>query len=114
MKDVLFLLTPGFSDGEGAPYYCPYCTIFEGLLHLYPHLTFQIEVRRVAFPKPRTEIITLLGTDHQSCPVLVIYRPLVETAATLPLKKFGDLQFLDEPEDIGNYLSITYGIPRPH
>lgn len=114
MKDVLFLLTPGFSDGEGAPYYCPYCTIFEGLLHLYPQLTFQIEIRRVAFPKPRMEIVSLLGTDHQSCPILVVYRPLVEPASSLPFKKFGGLHFLDEPEDIGNYLSVTYGIPRPH
>jgi len=114
MKDVLFLLTPGFSDGEGAPYYCPYCTIFEGLLHLYPQLTLQIEVRRVAFSKPRPEIVSLLGAEYQSCPVLVIDRPIVDTAATLPFKKFGDLQFLDEPEDIGNYLSLTCGIPRPH
>lgn len=114
MKDVLFLLTAGFSDGEGSLYYCPYCTIFEGLLHLYPQFAPQIDVRRVAFPRPRTEIVSLLGIDHQSCPVLVIYRPLTEIAANLPLKKFGDIQFLDEPEDIGNYLSLTYGIPRPH
>jgi hypothetical protein len=114
MKDILFLLTPGFSDGEGAPYYCPHCTIFEGLLHLYPQLASQIEVRRVAFSKPRPEIVSLLGAEHQSCPVLVVSRSLAGAAATLPFKKFGDLRFLDEPEDIGNYLSLTCGIPRPH
>jgi len=84
------------------------------LLHLYPQLTSQLDVRRVPFAKPRTEIVSLLGTDHQSCPALVIYRPLAEAATALPFKKFGDLQFLDEPEDIGNYLSLSYGIPRPH
>ncbi len=114
MKDVLFLLSAGFRDGEGAPYYCPYCTVFEGLLHLYPQLTSELEVRRVAFAKPRAEIVALLGNDYQSCPALVAHRPLAELAGRLPFKKFGDLQFLDEPEDIGNYLSLAYGIPRPH
>jgi len=114
MKDTLFLLTPGFSDGDGAPYYCPYCTIFEGLLHLYPQLFSQINVRRVAFPKPRSEIVALLGADHQSCPVLVLSQPSVEATDDPQIKTAGNLHFLDEPEDIGNYLSLTYGIPRPH
>jgi hypothetical protein len=114
MKDLLFLLQPGFPDGDGAPYYCPHCTIFEGLLHLYPQLTTQIDVRRVAFPRPRPAIVELLGSEHQSCPVLVAAHPSVELMDRLPFKTVGDRHFLDEPEDIGNYLSLAYGIPRPH
>lgn len=114
MKDTLFLLNPGFTDGEGAPYYCPYCAIFEGLLHLYPQLASQIDVRRVAFPKPRSEIVSLLGEEHQSCPVLVLSRPVVKPADNLQIKKAGDLCYIDEPEGIGNYLSKAFGIPRPH
>ena len=114
MKDILFLLTPGFRDGDGAPYYCPYCTIFEGLLHLYPQLASQIDVRRVAFARPRPEIVSLLGAEHQSCPVLVVSQPMSESSDDLKMKAAGNLHFLDEPKDIGNYLSKTYGIPRPH
>ena len=114
MKDTLFLLTPGFHDGEGAPYYCPYCAVFEGLLHLYPQLASQIDVRRVGFPNPRPDIIALLGAEHQSCPVLVLGQAAAEFTASLPVKTAGDRRFFGEPEDIGNYLSRAYGIPRPH
>lgn len=114
MKDTLFLLSPGFRDGDGAPYYCPYCTIFEGLLHLYPKLAEQIDVQRVAFARPREEIVALLGEEHQSCPVLVVSHPVVKLPENSQMKTVGNLHFFDEPEDIGNYLSMTYGIPRPH
>ena len=112
MKDTLFLLAPGFPDGDGAPYYCPFCTTFEGLLHLYPQLASQIDVCRVAFARPREEIVALLGADHQSCPVLVLHHPVMKSAKNVKIA--GNVHFLDEPEDIGNYLSVTYGIPRPH
>lgn len=114
MKDTLFLLTPGFRDGDGAPYYCPYCTIFEGLLHLYPKLAQQIDVRHVPFAKPREEILALLGEEHQSCPVLVVSHPMKNPPRNSRIKTVGNLYFFDEPEDIGNYLSETYEIPRPH
>jgi hypothetical protein len=114
MKDTLFLLKPGFTDGDGAPYYCPHCTIFEGLLHLYPEMAAQIEVQRVAFAKPRAEIVALLGAEHQSCPVLVLGEASRNSAPNPAIQTAGRYRFIDEPEDIGNYLSATYGIPRPH
>lgn len=111
MKDILFLLAPGFIDGDGPPYYCPYCTIFEGLLHLFPNLATQLDVRRIAFSKPRAEIVSLLGSENQSCPVLVVRG---EPKVPGNFKTFGEFGFIDDPEEIGNYLSLTYGIPRPH
>jgi len=114
MKDTLFLLTPGFRDGDGAPYYCPSCTLFEGLIHLYPDLVSQIDIRRVKFAKPRSRIVALLGADHQSCPVLVLGEKSAKPVDHLRFKTVGNLRFIDEPEDIGNYLSLIYGIPRPH
>lgn len=115
MKDILFLLTPGFQDGEGAPYYCPHCTIFEGLLHLYPTLGDHLDVRRVAYPRPRPDIIALLDADHQSCPVLILRTasPAI-TETSFPIQMCGDIRFIDDAEGIGNYLSAAYGIPRPH
>ncbi|WP_202214271.1 DUF3088 family protein [Methylacidimicrobium sp. AP8] len=114
MKDRLFLLAPGFQDGEGAPYYCPYCAIFEGLLALYPQLGQELDVRRVAFPRPRREIVELLGAEHQSCPVLILGRELPDSCRDLPWRKARERLFLDDPLAIGDYLSRAYGIPRPH
>jgi Protein of unknown function (DUF3088) len=114
MKDTLFLLTHGFIDGDGAPYYCPHCTIFEGLLHLYPALASRIDVRRVAYARPRPDIVSLLGAENQSCPVLVLGDEVSVAADKLRIRTAGDRRFLDEPEDIGNYLSLAYGISRPH
>lgn len=110
MKDLLFLLKPGFQDGEGAPYYCPHCTIFEGLLCLYPKLAGELEVHRVDFQRPRPELVELLGQEHQSCPVLVAGAAV----EGLEFKEANGRKFLDDPEVIGIYLSRVYGIPRPH
>jgi len=112
MKDLLFLLSPGFRDGDGAPYYCPACTIFEGLIRLYPQLAEQIEVHHVAFPRPRPVIVDLIGQENQSCPVLVLGTTITNPGLTI--KTAGNRQFIDDPQEIGNYLSSKYGIPRPH
>ena len=114
MKDTLFLLTSGFNDGDGAPYYCPACLIFEGLLHLYPQLESQIEVRRIAFPRPRPEVVGLLGELHQSCPVLILGKALLKPNDNHGIKTVGNHHFINDPQAIGNYLALTYGIPRPH
>lgn len=114
MKDTLFLLAPGFLDGDGPPYYCPHCTIFEGLLSLFPQLNAQLEVKRIAFSRPRTELVHLLGENHQSCPVLVLAAPLGSPIEGVRVNEANGRWFIDEPEDIGNYLSATCGIPRPH
>jgi hypothetical protein len=114
MKDTLFLLASGFYDGPGAPYYCPYCIGFEGLLHVYAEQLSAVEVHRVAFERPRQEIIALLGEAHQSCPVLVLGEAPKEPIENVRIKRVGERYFIDEPADIGNYLSYRYGIPRPH
>ena len=114
MKDLLFLLAAGFSDGEGAPFYCPHCAIFEGLLALYPRLSEELTTRRVAYPRPRREIVELLGEEHQSCPVLILQRGLTASCSDLPWQKAKGRFFLDDPSVIGNYLSRAYGTPRPH
>jgi hypothetical protein len=114
MKDTLFLLTPGFHDGDGAPYYCPHCTIFEGLIHLFPQVSSCVEVRRVAFPRPRPEIVALLDAEHQSCPVLVLGESSRDPDGSIEVQRVGKARFIDDPEAIGNYLSAVCGIPRPH
>ncbi|QSR88101.1 DUF3088 domain-containing protein [Methylacidiphilum caldifontis] len=113
MKPILFLLKPGFYDGLGDPFYCPYCMIFEGVLKVYPQLTQELEVRHVDFVKPRHQIIELIGEENQSCPVILFDKT---PSFSLPFKvhQYGNRFFLNEPEEIALYLSKVYKIPRAH
>lgn len=113
MNPLLFLLKPGFYDGPGNPYYCPYCMMFEGVLKVYSQLTHQLELRYVDFKKPRQEIVDLIGEENQSCPVIVFDQSY---ASLLPFKanRYGDRLFLNEPEEIGLFLSRVFQLPRPH
>ena len=54
------------------PYYCPDSAAIEGFLKFEPEIEKQIEVRRIEFPKPRKEVIELVGEANQGCPVLVL------------------------------------------
>ncbi|VVM06862.1 hypothetical protein MAMC_01302 [Methylacidimicrobium cyclopophantes] len=114
MKDLLFLLSSGFTDGEGAPYYCPHCAIFEGLVALYPKLAEELTIRRVAYPRPRPEIVGLLGEENQSCPVLILHQEPPASCSDLAWRKANGRPFLDDPTAIGHYLARVYGVPRPH
>ncbi|CAI9084504.1 DUF3088 domain-containing protein [Candidatus Methylacidiphilum fumarolicum] len=113
MQPILYLLKPGFYDGPGDPYYCPYCMIFEGVLKTYPQLKDRLKVCYVSFEKPRKEIIDLIGEENQSCPVIIFDHPL-DPSIPFQAKKYGDKFFLNEPEEIGLYLSKEFKIPRPH
>jgi len=104
MKPKLFLLKPDFIDNQkganGQKYFCSPCTLIAGLLSYYPHLKNEMEVIYVDYIRPRNVIIELIGEENQSCPVLVID----------PNKKV----FINEPDEIINYLSSSYGIGISH
>ena len=78
----------------------------EGALLANPQWARSIDVKRMPFPRPRHDIIALLGEDNQSMPVLV----LADTS-TPPdgAKEFEGRFFLDEPKPITRYLAATYG-----
>lgn len=67
--DRLYLLKPQFMDQGKGPYFCPQLV---GLIAFYPALKRQLEVRWLDFPRPRPELVDLLGQENQSCPVLVL------------------------------------------
>lgn len=110
-QDRLFLLKPGFTDPQipGEVFVCPSCNQVEGLLASSPHLAKRIEVVRVDFPRPRAEVVALLGEDNQSLPALV----------------FGDNPPADAQEHNGVYfandtarilalLAERHGFPKLH
>ena len=99
--EKLFLLKPGFQDvqrGTGKLYFCPPCTLIEGVLSFYPVLREKLEVHYVDFARPRQSIIELIGEENQSCPVLI----------------HADGNFIKDTDLILDYLAKKYGIGYAH
>jgi hypothetical protein len=97
----LFLLRPDFQDvlrGNDMKYFCPPCTLIEGLLSYYPFLREKLEVHYVDFVRPRPSIIELIGEENQSCPVIIL----------------DDGTFINDPDKIVEYLANHYGIGHAH
>lgn len=113
MRDTLFVIHAPFEDPalEGT-WFCRDCATMEGALLANPHWSIHIDVRRLAFPRPRQEIISLLGEAHQSMPVLVI-----ADAARAPEeagRADNGRRFLTEPKAIARYLARQHGGAGPH
>lgn len=115
-RDQLFLLKPGFTDGNQGPYYCPSCATLEGVLAFYPQLRQVLDVQQVDFPRPRAAVIAAIGAANQGLPVLVIAPdPAAEAAlASLDVKESEGRRFLQSTSDIGRYLARRHGTGEPH
>lgn len=112
-KDVLFLLAPGFEDGPGTSWFCPYCIKVEGLLACFPAVAECVEVRRIGFAKPRRELVALLGEQAQACPVIV----LADAHAAHPAARRSTATgraYIADSDAILAYLAESCGTPRPH
>lgn len=99
--EKLFLLKPDFQDinrDAENKYFCPPCTMIEGLLSFYPRLRNELEVHYVDFQRPRPAIVDLIGEANQSCPVLI--------------KEDGT--FINELDDIIQYLTENHRIGQAH
>ena len=116
-KDRLFLLNPNFVDTnrqpEGQIYYCPFNAMLEGVLHYYPNLREELEITYINFPRPRTQIIELLGEGNQGMPLMIIERNDVDLSS-LNVMQYEDKIFIMGSEAIAKYFSIAHGIPLPH
>ncbi|CTQ45633.1 DUF3088 domain-containing protein [Roseibium aggregatum] len=100
MKDTLYILAPGFEDPAypGKAFYCWHCALMEGVLASFPELADRLDVRRIAWPKPRREVAELLGEDNQSLPVLVL----------------SEGGFINDKDEILAALTERHGFPHPH
>jgi glutathione S-transferase len=72
--------------------------MLEGALMVNSHWKNHITVRRIAYSKPRKELVKLLGPKNQWLPVLII-----DPDTTLT-----------NPVDITRYLALEYGGAKPH
>lgn len=73
MRDRLFLLESQFADPAlpARAFYCRDCITIEGLLAAFPERAANIEVIRVAYPRPRAAVIEAIGEANQNLPALV-------------------------------------------
>lgn len=99
-RDRLYLLDSAFEDPAfpGRRFHCKDCMTVHGLLHAFPEAAERLEVIRVPYPRPRAELIELLGEENQNLPSLV----------------FSDGGFVNEIEALLRTLHIRHGFPERH
>ncbi len=112
-KDILFILQTDFADPAygGDIFYCEHCVLLEGVLAAFPELAQKIEVRRLNWPRPRKDVVDMLGEDNQNLPALVL-RGSVDS--DLPVKAANGLHFVNDKDDLLEVMARRYGIARPH
>lgn len=111
-RDKLILLEPGFEDPRypGQRFVCPHGIQIEGLLAGSPELAERLDIERVPFPRPRREVIALLGEENQSLPVLVFGEGPVPDDA----ERRGEVAFIKPTRRILDLLADRHGFPRLH
>jgi hypothetical protein len=109
MKDRLYILAAPFPNG-GFDWYCNDCATLEGALMVNPHWNDRIDVRRVAYPRPRQELIDLIGSEYQGLPMLVMDRDRAPGDAIL----VGEFAILQDVRAIGRALASRHGGAGPH
>jgi hypothetical protein len=110
VRDTLFLLKPGFEDPAypGQTFYCWHCVLMEGVIASFPELAQRLDVHRIAWPRPRAEVVALAGEKNPSLPALV----LADNAADgLETVRFRGRRFVQGKGAILRALTVRHGIP---
>lgn len=112
-KPVLFLLEPAFEDPaqRGQRFFCRHNLLLEGVLSGVAELQDQLDIRHVAFPRPRLEVIDLIGESDQSLPKLVLPAGVSSAHAN---GEHAGRQYVSGAENILNVLTELYDTPRLH
>src|SRR5687768_16619568 len=108
MKDRLYLLKPDF-DGGGVQQFCSECEMVEGMLSFYPKLREEIDVRYIGFRRPRPEVVSELGPEHQSTPVIILgdKQRAKRVPAHVKVQEANGRLFVDEPFQVCEYLAAV-------
>lgn len=111
MRDILFLLPPGFEDNERREY-CPECAEMWGLLSYFPAIKDSLTISYQPIHKPRAEMVALLGDKNQNCPTLVLHEdsPEFENCGIMQMR---GQRFINNARDIGCYYAARFGTPFP-
>lgn len=104
-RDTLFLLDTDWADpayGGARHFYCKDSITVEGLLATFPERAKNIDVVRVAWPRPRAAVVAAIGEDNQNCPALVWQ------------KEDGSVGFANDIEALLAALAERHGFPERH
>lgn len=100
-RDTLFVLDTDWADpayGGERRFYCKDCITVEGLLAAFPERAANIELVRVAWPRPRAAVVARLGEDNQNLPALA----------------FAEGGFVGDIEGVLAALHTRHGFPERH
>lgn len=100
-RDTLFVLDTDWADpayGGERRFYCKDCVTVEGLLAAFPERAANIELVRVAWPRPRAAVIARLGEENQNLPALA----------------FAEGGFANTIETVLAALHTRHGFPERH
>lgn len=111
--DRLYLIRPGFFHEGRGPFYCPGCAEVLGLLEHYPFLKKWISLHFVNFARPRSELVTFLGTENQSCPVLILSANPEGLPLPPGLRRANGFAFVEGAREIGEYFALVHGSGNP-
>jgi hypothetical protein len=112
MKDRLFVLPPGFDD-QGTSYFCPNCAQVMGFLSYFPQVRDTLEIVEHSFPRPRPQIVALVGEANQAMPLLVLGgEPAAVPGVTV--EELHGNRFVKNAMPILRYLAVSRGVPVPH
>lgn len=112
MKDRLFVFKPGW-EKDGKRHVCPFSAQVVGYLTWFPQLRDTVDVVELDFyPKPRPQLVNLLGEDHQSAPVLVLGEKPARVDGVTVAQSRGNF-FVEKTLEILRYLAETRGLPAP-
>jgi hypothetical protein len=112
MKDQLYIMQPGFTNGGLGPLYCGDSAPVEGMLSFFPQLRELVDVSYIAFPRPRSPLFDLLGEDNQGIPVLILAEGTAVTDPTLEPFTANGHRFFNDQALIRRYLSSQFGLPQ--
>jgi len=111
MKDILYLLAPGFSDNDRREF-CPECAEVWGVLAYFPAIKESLDIRYQPIAKPRAELVNMLGERNQNCPTLVLAKN-ADCGPQTQVQQANGQRFLDNARDIAKYFAHRYGTPMP-
>lgn len=112
-QDTLFMLDPDSFKVEGKSRYCPDCALVAGYLSFYPEVLQGLALRVVPPPRPRQEIVALIGEENQSAPVLILGRDS-QLPPGVTCGEANGLRFINDPKSILGYLGQKHaggGLP---
>ncbi len=113
MRDRLYLLDPSFADPAypDRTFYCRDCITIDGLLARFPDKATMLEVIRIPYPRPREQVVAVVGEAHQNLPLLVL-APNADPA--LADGRHDGTYFVSDLKGLLHALHVRHGFPEAH